>query len=502
MGFEDSARVARFWDAPRIATKPGLKAVELFEAVLDGRVKALWVMGTNPAASLPQAGRVRAALAACDFLVVSDVSATSDTVAFADVVLPAAGWGEKDGTVTNSERRISRQRAFRAPPGEARADWWIVSAVAQRMGWADRFAYAGPAEIFREHARLSAFENDGRRAFDLGALAAADYERLPPTRWGPKRFRPEGRLVPVALRAPAEAADDLRPLLLNTGRLRDQWHTMTRTGHVLRLMGHVEEPFVALHPQDAARLGLAEGGFGRVETRHGASTLRVRVTADQRPGEIFVPMHWSAWFSSAGPVDRLVGGAVDPISGQPELKLTAARVVPVAMRWRGLLVRRAADAFEGDFYWARVPVLGGEAFELAGAAAPPALLEGERLEYVDAGRGLYRAAQLVEGRLEACLFIASTQGGLPPRSMLASMLGAEVDAVAVLAGRAAAAAPEDRTVCACFSVGLRTIAAGIRDRGLADVAAIGAALRAGTNCGSCIPELKEILRDASAVAAA
>ena len=173
----DIDRVSRFWGAPNIATRPGLKAVELFDAMLDGRVKALWVLGTNPAASMPRASRVREALAACPFVVVSDCWPT-DTTRFADVVLPAAGWSEKDGTVTNSERLISRQRAFRAPPGEARPDWWMLTEIARRLGWEGAFPYRRPADIFREHAALSGFENDGGRVFDIGALAGTERRRV------------------------------------------------------------------------------------------------------------------------------------------------------------------------------------------------------------------------------------------------------------------------------------------------------------------------------------
>ncbi|MBC7800239.1 MAG: molybdopterin-dependent oxidoreductase, partial [Gemmatimonadaceae bacterium] len=166
----DLDRVRRFWDAPNLATAPGLKAVDLFDAVADGRVRAIWIMATNPADSMPRAGGVRAALDACPFVVVSDCWPT-DTTAHAHVVLPAAGWGEKDGTVTNSERCISRQRPFRAPPGEARADWWMLAELGRRLGWAEQFAWTGPAAVWREHAALSAFENDGARVFDIGALA-------------------------------------------------------------------------------------------------------------------------------------------------------------------------------------------------------------------------------------------------------------------------------------------------------------------------------------------
>ncbi len=334
---EDIERLRRFWRAPHLATRAGLKAVELFEAVREGRVKALWIMSTNPAESMPRARLVREALAACPFVVVADCWPT-DTTRLAHVVLPAAGWSEKDGTVTNSERGLSRQRAFRDPPGEARPDWWMLASVARRLGWRESFAYERPADIFREHARLSAFENDGRRRFDIGALATVSddgYDGLEPVQW-PLRAdaasKSDGRLfgaggfatadgrarfVPTRWRPLAEQPSERWPLLLNTGRVRDQWHTMTRTGRVPRLMRHAEEPLLDLHPADARARGIADGGLARIESRHGATVLRARLSMDQRRGEVFVPMHWTDLFTSAGPIGRLVGAACDPVSGQP-----------------------------------------------------------------------------------------------------------------------------------------------------------------------------------------
>jgi assimilatory nitrate reductase catalytic subunit len=542
MSFADPAdidRVRRFWQAPRMATRPGLKAIDLFDAVLDGRVKALWILGTNPAASVPRAGRVRAALAACPIVVVSDCWAT-DTTSLARIVLPAAGWGEKDGTVTNSERRISRQRPFRAAPGEARPDWWMLAEAGRRMGWKEAFGYDGSAAIFREHAALSAFENDGRRVFDIGALADlpdAEYDALAPVQWPVARggarvqdgrlfadgaFATPGgkaRLVPTPWRPPAEAADCERPLVLNTGRTRDQWHTMTRTGLVPRLMAHAGEPLLDLSPTDASRHGLADGALAHVESRHGAAVLRVRISADQRPGEAFAPMHWTDRFASSGSIDRLVGAATDPVSGQPEMKATPIRVAPVTTFWRALLLRREdAPLADAGCHWARVPVASGQAFELSGTAPLPggaaseawvaALLaasaEAELVIYADPRRGIFRYASVVEGRLDACLFIARGTASLPERAALEAMLGAEIepdDRAALLAGgRPSGARPVDagRTVCACFAVGVTTLRDAIRDQRLATVAEIGAALRAGTNCGSCIPELKDLLRDESA----
>ncbi|MBU6299852.1 MAG: molybdopterin-dependent oxidoreductase, partial [Alphaproteobacteria bacterium] len=336
---DDIDRVRRFWSAPGIATKPGLKAVDLFDAVLDGRVQAVWIAATNPAATMPRAGRVREALERCPFVVVSDAWPT-DTTKYADVVLPAASWAEKDGTVTNSERRISRQRAFQVAPGLARPDWWMFTEVARRMGWQHQFAYDGPADIFREHAALSAFENGGSRIFDIGALADADYEAMEPVQWpcakpgrgGQRLFArggfptPDGRARMVALDvAPQQTLEDF-PLTLNTGRVRDQWHTMTRTGRVPHLMTHSAGPMLALHPRDMVERGLMDGGLVWLESAHGAIVLRVGADDAIRPGEAFVPMHWTDQFASCGPIDKLVHALSDPISGQPDLKGTKVRV--------------------------------------------------------------------------------------------------------------------------------------------------------------------------------
>ena len=360
----DHDKLCRFWNAPRLATRPGLRAVELFDAVLDGRVKALWIVATNPAASMPRADRVRAALDACPFVVVSDCWPT-DTTRYAHVVLPAAGWGEKDGTVTNSERRISRQRKFRDAPGEARPDWWMFAEVARRMGFAHAFAWDGPAAIFREHAALTGFENHRERVFDIAPLAHNDddaYAEMAPCRWPLRASRPfvdggfstpdrRARFVPTPYRGLSR--NSAGPFLLNTGRVRDQWHTMTRTGHVPQLMMHTPEPMVALNPADAVRLDLAEGDLARIETDTGNVVLRVTVTAAQRPGELFVPMHWTDEFSASGPIGRAVAARLDPHSGQPELKATPASISRVTTRFHGLLLRRTGGALPPLCHWTR-----------------------------------------------------------------------------------------------------------------------------------------------------
>ena len=442
---------------------PGLKAVDLFEAMAQGRIKAVWIMATNPAVSMPDANRVRAALAACPFVVVSDCIADTDTARFAHVKLPALGWGEKDGTVTNSERCISRQRAFLPPPGEARADWWIASEVAKRMGWDEAFDFPNAASVFREYAAMTGFENDGERVLDLSDLARLfdrQYEELEPVQWGGSSPLPRGRMKLVAV-ANTPRSDSTRayPLRLNTGRYRDHWHTMTRTGLSPRLSQHRREPLVEVHPDTLLRHGLEDGGLAEVATAQGASIYRVAASPGQRPGEIFVPMHWTDRTSGGGRTGLLPSDARDPLSGQPGFKNTPAAIRPWQPAWHGYIIAREAPAPLACRYWTRVRTAHGWLVELAGDGDPAGLADllppGERAEVTDARRGTVRAAVLREGRLEAALFIAR-EGELPPRDWLLGELGAgEASPLELLAGRPAHPAPDrGPIVCVCFDVGM------------------------------------------------
>ncbi|WP_187969502.1 nitrate reductase [Aquibium microcysteis] len=538
MGFDvpdDVDRVARFWNAPSIARRPGLKAVDLFRAVGDGRVRALWIMGTNPAVSMPDAGRVRAALRACDFVVVSDVTRT-DTTRHADVLLPAAAWGEKSGMVTNSERRMSRQRSFMAPPGDARPDWRIVCDVAQRMGFGEAFGFDGPAAIFREHATLSAFENDGGRLFDIGALATmgdADYERFAPAHWpqprrgeasqrllGGGRFpTPDGRARFVAVRQEglAPAVDAARPIALNTGRARDQWHTMTRTGRVPRLMANAPEPVVEMAPEDAARQGLAEGDLALVSSRHGFARARVGLSKGQKPGTAFLPMHWSGSFAAQSGAGSLSSPLTDPHSGQPGLKNVPVAIRREAVAWTGVLMTRRDLRPTGFVHWSRRPVEGGWVYELCGTETPDqgillarsllgAVARDQLVEYTDR-RGLtYRAAMLDPvGALAEALLVAPP-GQVPARDWLVSLLASRAplrptERMALLSGRSPVPMPAvGRIVCSCHTVGVDQIAAAVAG-GCRSLEAVGDATRAGTNCGSCRSEIRTIIDDARLQAA-
>ena len=428
-------RVRRFWNAPRIATHEGLKAVQMFEAIERGEIKALWVMATNPAVSLPRAGAVREALKKLELFVVSENVASNDTLnAGAHILLPAAAWGEKDGTVTNSERRISRQRRFLPLPGEAKPDWWIVSEVARRMGFADgvrlreRRGYlprACRAVGFRErrHARFrSRRARDDRRCVvrraRSGRLAVPRRRRARTTRFFAEGgfFTPDRKARFVAPEAPAlrAAASNEYPFVLNTGRVRDQWHTMTRTGLSPRLGQHTPEPFVEVHPDDARALGLKD--FARVATVHGEGVFKVRETEGQQRGSLFLPIHWSGETASAARACELVAPHTDPYSGQPEAKATPASIVPMEFAYRGFALTRAPIALPEGTWWTRVALSGGIGTLLATNEEPrhwrdraAAMMGGDVAEFIDLKRGIYRAASFRDGRLDAALFLGPAE---------------------------------------------------------------------------------------------
>jgi assimilatory nitrate reductase catalytic subunit len=537
MGFTppDIDRVRRFWKAPRIATHEGLKAVQLFEAIARGEIKALWVIGTNPAVSLPDADTARAALKKLELFVISENVRSNDTVnAGAHVLLPAQAWGEKSGTVTNSERRISRQRAFLTPPGEAKPDWWIVSEVARRLGFGAAFDFGSAADVFREHAALSAFENDGRRDFDIGALKSLSdeaFDAMAPAQWPARedappqqRFFAEGGFFAndhkarfIAPEVPALRTETTagRPLRLNTGRIRDQWHTMTRTGISPRLGQHLPEPFVEIHPDDAVRFGIVDDSFARVVTDYGQCTLKVAVSERQQRGMLFAPIHWSEANASTARVGALVAPFTDPFSGQPENKATPASIVPYEYVFRGFALSRSPLEMPPQapqVWWTRVAVAGGYGYlfadnaDLARWQSWLRSVAGDDLaEYKDLGGGVYRAASFAEGRIETCLFVGPAHDAGDwdvVRHLFAADRLSDDQRRMLLSGKSidglASAGP---IVCACFGVGRTTICDAIA-AGAGSAAEIGVQLKAGTNCGSCIPELKRLIARAGAVAPA
>jgi assimilatory nitrate reductase catalytic subunit len=524
--------VQQFWNSPAIAQHQGLKAVDLFDAIHDGRIKAVWIMATNPLVSLPDADKAREALQRCELVVASDCVAQTDTNSWAHVLLPATGWGEKDGTVTNSDRHISRQRAFVPASGEARPDWWIMSQVARRMGFKG-FDYASSRDIFVEHARLSAQDNDGSRAFNIGGLAELDgaaYDALQPVQWpvptqghrGTERLLENGRFyhadgkarfVPTTPKFPQHRTDEEFPLVLNTGRIRDQWHTMTRSGKSPRLTSHLPEPFVDMHAQDALLYSTREGELVRVTTKWGSLIARLRVSGEMPRGMIFVPIHWSGVFSSDARVGALVNPVVDPISGEPELKHTPARVAPFVVSWQGFILSRTKLDDLDVTWWTTAQGSQFHRYEIAGRRVYrdwsqwarrlfKAPSRSDWLEYSDPNAGVYRAALLVDDRIAACLFLSPRQD-LPARTWLGNLFAkpriTDRDRTGLLMGQSAESGVDTGPmVCSCFGVGRRTICDAIKQQNLSTPQEVGQKLRAGTNCGSCVSEIKALITEVRA----
>ncbi|HZT54973.1 MAG TPA: nitrate reductase, partial [Burkholderiaceae bacterium] len=357
------AEVARLWNVADVPAKPGKSAVEMFEAAADGEIKALWIACTNPAQSMPNASTVRRALEVAEFVVVQEAFATTTTCAYADLLLPASTWGEKDGTVTNSERRISRVRASVPAVGEARDDWRIAAEFARRLearlqpGGPGRFAYPTPESVWNEHR-----ESTRGRDLDITGLSYAALE-VAPQQWpfpagastGRARLYEDGLYPTDDGRATfvdtpyvklAEPRDVRYPFSLNTGRLRDQWHGMSRTGTIGRLFGHVPEPAIEMHGQDMQRLALKDGDLVQVTSKRGSIVLPVRASEQQGLAQAFIPMHWGDEFLSGSTatgqrvagVNALTLPTFCPSSKQPELKHAAVKILKAELPWRLLCV--------------------------------------------------------------------------------------------------------------------------------------------------------------------
>ncbi|MEM6408796.1 MAG: nitrate reductase [Pseudomonadota bacterium] len=503
------AAVQGFWDSPTICATQGLKAVDLFEACSAGQIKALWVMSTNPAVSLPGADGVADAIRTVPFVAVSDIMARTDTGDLADVLLPATGWGEKDGTVTNSERRISRQRAFLPAPGEARPDWEIICDVAARMGWREAFDYAAPSEIFAEYVALSGATRDFGKDLDLSLFADADYAAMIPAQWPRNKARffadgvfyhADGKAKMLPVRTPAHVAQT--GLRLNTGRVRDQWHTMTRTGKSPRLGSHLAEPYVEIHPADADALGVGDADIVRLSAGRAKGLFRALITPKVARGSLFAPMHWTRQRSSTSWVNALVDVGTDPVSGQPALKAGQVQAERFAASWYGFMASAAPIETAADYAAVARTATGWQA-ELAGCDAPdwPKLVTqltettGTETSFVeDREAGTIRIA-LTRGAALHALFFAAPEPVALARAHAVSLIGTETGGLDALAGLPGAGqvAP-GATICACMSVGINTLRQAIAD-GAGSVEALGACTGAGTNCGSCKPELKALVQE-------
>ena len=525
------SEVEALWGLEGIRTlsdRPGLPAVELFDAVRSGKVKAVWIACTNPVHSMPDIARVREALSTAEFVVVQEAFMQTDTVPYADVVLPAATWGEKSGTVTNSERRISRVRAAVPPAGDARADWWIAAQVAQRIerlvgSPVKLFEHASPEAIFDEHRVLTK-----GRDLDIGGLGYATLEALGPQQWpfpdgaqtgaarrytdavfatadGRARFHAT-RYLPVA-----DPVNARYPFRLLTGRLRDQWHGMSRSGRTAKLFAHASAPALSIARGDAARRGLREGDLVRVASRRGSLVLPLQLSDELQSGSVYAPMHWSAQFLASGGINETTVPAVDPLSAQPELKHSAVRIEAVDLPWRAVAVRRgemlamqaALQPLLAECAYAALAVEADDLVVLRAAdvAAPPGWLErlytaldlatgDDTLEYRDARRGLDKRVVWRDNMIDGFVMAGDTANADALLADLRERKPWVGPRFTVFAARRGNTAPRERTICSCKQVGETQINAAIA-RG-ADVAELKATLGCGTVCGSCVPELKRL----------
>ncbi|HKT99882.1 MAG TPA: molybdopterin-dependent oxidoreductase [Paraburkholderia sp.] len=523
--------VEELWRVNGLSERPGLPAVELFDAVRRGEVKAVWIACTNPVHSMPDIARVREALDKAEFVVVQEAFAHTDTVPYADVLLPASSWGEKTGTVTNSERRISRVRAAVDAPGEARPDWWIANEVARRLAQrlqADEnlFAFDTPEAIFDEHRQLTV-----GRDLDIGGLSYEKLERDGPQQWpfaagathgDARRFETgryatedgRARFTVTPYRPVAEPVDAPYPFRLVTGRLRDQWHGMSRTGRVGALFAHAPEPALAMNRADAARRGIHEGALVSIASRRGALVLPVQMSDDVASGTVFAPMHWNAQFLGSGGINETTIPAVDPYSRQPELKHSAVSVQAVDLPWRFSAARRSGDA--PNLQTAVQPLLaerryaslrietaddGCEILVITAAdIGPPAdwvervhdalglARDQDLLEYRDDRRGHQKRVAWRNTLIDGYLLSGDANGAA---SMLARLREAALwqgprHAVFVERPRV----QRERVVCNCKLVTEKQIVEAIASG--ADLAVLKSVLGCGSVCGSCVPEIRRI----------
>ncbi len=539
------AEVARLWGIDDVPAKPGKTAVELFDALKRGEIKAVWIACTNPAQSMPDAHQVRAALDAAQLVVVQEAFSNTDTVPYADVLLPASTWGEKEGTVTNSERRITRVNSAVPPPGRARHDWKIVVDFAHRLARDLKrpqhlFPYETVEEIFNEHR-----ETTRGRDLDITGLSYAKLMAEGPLQWpffehsssGTARLYEDGQFATANQRAQfvltrhtgtAEATNARYPLALNTGRLRDQWHGMSRTGLAARLYAHVEEPTLSLNPTDLARRNLAVGDLVRVSSARGSFVVRCDATDDLRPGQAFMPMHWGGQTANNLGVNSITSPAFDPFSKQPELKHAAVEVARIDLPHRLVAMKHLPDDFAAQafvrearavlaqFDHATLTCTGREhaivtlnAFH-AQAIADPVLAQVDQLfgldaptqtmRYVDARRRIEKAARVEGSQVTGVALSGETVAADWLKSMMLEAAGAEAFRPWILAPLSQppkGSLNRGKVVCNCLNVAASDIEAAAR-QGL-DLADVQAKLQCGTSCGSCLPEVRRIISAARTI---
>ena len=571
--------VAKLWGIADVPAKPGKTAVEMFQAAADGEIKALWIACTNPAQSMPNQATVRRALERAEFVVVQEAFATAETCAFADLLLPATTWGEKEGTVTNSERRITRVLAAVPPPGQARHDWQIVVDLAQRLKEAPglavdktelHMAYATPEEIWLEHR-----ESTRGRDLDITGMRY-DLLQQTPLQWpmpegalqGKARLYEDGvyptasgraKFAALAYVPTSELRESRFPFSLNTGRLRDQWHGMTRTGVIGKLFSHVPEPVVQLNSQDMVRLGFAHGDLVHVTSKRGSIVLPAQASSELGANQAFIAMHWGAGFLSgrdhqnkplAG-VNAITTSAYCPTSKQPELKHAAVKVLRAELPWTllalawldpptsevqtmktsartpefaqapraGLGVMEALREHMVHFEFAScVPFASddgsrqGVLFRAACSETPDMALvktieellglsSTSSLRYRDAKRCHVRSMRVRDARLDAFVIAGDTSAEKWLNALLQTQAStASYGRRLLMTGAQPPVALADAGATVCTCIGVRDVAIlahlnGCSGDDATRLASLQSSLACGTQCGSCIPQLKRMVAE-------
>lgn len=524
--------VQEFWQSPKIPERNGCRAVDLFDQIDTGQIKAVWIMATNPLVSMPNRSKVEAALKNCEHVIVSDCVNDNDTIQLADVCLPATGWSEKNGTVTNSERRISRQRGILSPAGAAKNDWQIICEVAQQMGYTKGFEYTHPAQIFDEHTRLSAFRNnqdDIFRDFNLSALtqlSESEYNSLKPVQWpvttkdkiGTKRLftdnlfytaTKKANFIAISHKTPQSTVSTEFPFVLNSGRSRDQWHTMTRTGMSHELMTHTPIATLSINPKDALALDVTEGQLVSICSSHSQKNqviLPVKVSNEVRTGEVFAPIHWSDTWGSSCSIARLYGDARDDISGQPELKYTAVSIKKKQVFSYSTVL--TANSIEPALltkmeYWTKQTSAFGFIYHFAQFNQNNNIDNLiEMLPAVDVwvskhGSLCNSGIGYKQDKLNA-FYMSQSQGFSINSDWARSLFLADklslVDVNMLLRNLVPDTFASGKLVCSCYKVHESTIIEAVCD-GVDSVEGLADQLKCGTNCGSCKSELRQYVRD-------
>lgn len=527
--------VADYWGVDDVPQTPGLTATELFDALESGKVKAVWIACTNPIVSMPDAKRAEAALKKAELVMVSDAYHPTDTTKFAHLLFPAAGWAEKEGTMTNSERSITHLQQALPAAGVSRADWKIAAdfgiALGKKLGkdWNTAFGFKNTEAVFNEHRGLTQGKD-----IDITGLSYALLDEHGAQQWPfpkdskigeSKRLYEDGHFetadglghfIDVDYRPVAEPTDAEYPISLTTGRIRDQWHTMTKTGNVPSLMQHVPTPALQLHPDDAQARDIDEEDLVEVLSRRGKVLVPVQINHDIRSGVVFLPMHWGEMTARGGRANNLTQAVVDPVSKEPEFKHCAVQVSKFEPAWRGMMLMAGKKLTLGR------EMIEGYSYAVVGCAGTDhpvtsidvactkelqstqykrldqMLEQGksfETLTYSDRKHGINRKAWLDDGHLVAVRWVG---GDMHEAQWLRKLMLEGRDVGELRPYLLAPGGPIDKQdtkgkiICACNNVGELELKAAI-EGGSDSIEKLKSCTLAGTGCGSCVPEMKRLL---------